>query len=116
MAQCRALKVDGTPCREEALPGSQFCYRSSHQAQYQSIGKKVVQFLRKHWFGILSFVVGLTGVIALIFYFQDKAREAMTGVLTSSGEASIQHVAIGTIRFRIHNPNGVLFQDGSDPL
>jgi hypothetical protein len=63
MAQCMGVTKTGTRCRNNAIPGTNYCYDSSHGSAHKHPADRLRNWFVNNWLG----VVGLGfGIITLI--------------------------------------------------
>ena len=113
MARCKAKTSRGDQCRNNAIPGTHYCYLRSHGASNEAPTKRLVNFIFNHLVSIAS--LGL-GVAVLFFYFHDRNTSATSGLIKSNGTASRKYIAVGSTRFIIDSPDNIFLREGTQPL
>jgi hypothetical protein len=117
MARCKALTKAGDQCRNNAIPGTKFCYVSSHGDIPKPLGKRAANFIRNNW---LSLTLGAVSLAAtgLGLSWEDHARKlaATSGVISSSVQTAPMSVSVGSAEFVMLSKDGVVFDDGKIPL
>lgn len=115
--RCKARTREGDQCRNNAIPGTEYCYIKSHGCQKILFHKRALNFVRNHWIGIFSVIVTLVlAYIPLRYYFQDKRQTSLHGSLYSKKTANRKYIAVGCTLFIIDSPDDVFIRDGNDPV
>lgn len=116
MPRCQAKIRNGDQCRNNAIPGTNFCYLKSHGASQAALYKRFYNFLRNH-LGLSIGIIGLgIAVFSLHLYFQDKRLSSTVGLLKSNTNAQRKYIAVGSSRFIIDSPDNVFLREGDEPL
>jgi len=113
LARCRAKTSRGNQCRNNAIPGTHYCYLKSHGASNATLTKRLINFIRNHLIGFVS--LGL-GIAALLFYLHDKNITATSGLIKSDGTANRKYIAVGSTRFIVDSPDNIFLREGTQPL
>lgn len=113
MKRCKAKTNKGDQCKNNAIPGTNFCYLKSHRKDQAKFYQLLINFIGNHFFKIIS--VALT-ILSLFLYFHDKKLDSTTGVLLSEDNARERILAIGCSRFIIKSNDNVLLRDNGSPL
>lgn len=113
MGRCKAKTRTGDQCRNNAISGTDHCYIRLHGAGQVSFVKRASNYSINHWLDIVSLILG---ILALIYYFQDKNIETFTGSLKPPENAKGQILAVGVARFIIDSPDNVFLREGDQPL
>jgi len=117
MARCQARTRHGTPCRNNAMHGSSFCYLTSHGAAGAPFSKRLLNAIANHRPAVTIGLVGsLASIVSLKWYYGDRARATLSGVLDARPVATRPYLSVGTTRFIVEEPNGVFLRDGNQPL
>ncbi len=68
--RCASLTKDGKQCRNNAIPGSKWCYLASHGGRKASIWARIINRIQNHWVITLLTAVGaVAAVIAIVPLF-----------------------------------------------
>jgi hypothetical protein len=115
MSRCKAKTKDGDQCRNNAIPGTAFCYVTSHGRVSKTFKERFWNYLRNHWqpATILSLCLSL---LPLYLYFRDKKLSATSGVLSFPAQAVPMSISIGSLGVQILTKDGVVFDGDGDPL
>jgi hypothetical protein len=116
MARCQAKTKTGDQCRNNAIRGTEFCYISSHGKIAKSPWQRIANFFRNEWMALVAVVSLSIGAASLYWYFQDKHRNATSGVISSSTESQALSISVGSAEFRMLSKDGVVFAEGDDSL
>jgi len=117
MARCKASTKTGDQCRNNAIPGTRFCYISSHGNIQKTFGQRLGNFVQNRWLTLaLALVSSALGVLALSWYLRDKKMNATSGVISASAEQSPMAVSVGSAEFVMLSKDGVVIADGETPL
>lgn len=114
--QCKASTRSGNQCRNNALPDSDYCHMQSHRPVAEAEWSPALSFVKDHWFASVSLIAALIGILAFVFYLNDKRTSAMSGELVSRESGHARYLSVGGERFKIDSPAGVLFRDQEMPL
>jgi len=112
MPRCKSKTSQGKPCRNNAIPGTDYCYLKSHSASIATISERIKNYLLNH---ILSIIALALTVTALVFYFHDKKINATSGLIEADGIAKRKYIALGGALFSIDSPDNVFLRDGVKP-
>jgi len=112
MARCRAKTREGDQCRNNAIPGTKYCYIASHGAIGAPFYKRCLNFARNHL--VLTIIGLIVGLVPFFWHYRDVGLAATSGLISHPHPASQQVISIGAARTVIDAPDGVIFRDGSD--
>jgi hypothetical protein len=117
MRRCKANTKSGDQCRNNAIPGTRFCYLSSHGGGQEPFVRRAANFTGNKWLGVLLAIVslGLTG-IGLLWYARDKKINATSGVISAPIEQTLMSISVGSAEFVMLSHDGLLFRDKESPL
>jgi hypothetical protein len=115
--RCKGKTKFGDQCRNNAIPGTTFCYLRSHRAPGQTSLRIYWNFLWNHSLSVVAVLSLLLAIIPLLLYIQDRKHDATSGVMTPSDEALPVYVSVGGSRFILApSTGGVFLRDGNDPV
>ena len=114
MPQCKAITKDGEQCRNNSIPGTGFCYISSHgQIQktfWQRFFDRVLNEMRMVSVSLLLFA------ISYCWRAHDKKLAATSGVISSPMQSTAASISVGSAEYQMLSKDGVVFDEGGDPL
>jgi hypothetical protein len=116
MPRCKEITKNGDQCRNNSIPGTSFCYISSHGHIQKTFWQKTRNFLRNHWQTLVSVITLPLTVIGVYWYLQDKKLNATAGAISSAIESTAMSISVGSAEFHMLSKNGVVFDEGGDPL
>jgi len=117
MSRCKANTKTGDQCRNNAIPGTRFCYLSSHGDIKKSFGQRAANFAWNKWVTLaLSVVSVVLAALALYWYLRDKKMTATSGVISSPTQQLPMAVSVGSAEFVMLSKDGVVFSEGKAPL
>src|SRR5258705_917358 len=116
MPGCKEITKTCDQCRNNSIPGSSFCYISSHGHIQKTFWQKTRNFLRNHWQTLVSVITLPLTVIGVYWYFQDKKINATSGAISSAKKSTAMSISTGSAGFHILSENGVVFDEGWGPL
>src|SRR5258706_4272019 len=116
MARCKAKTKNGDQCRNNSIPGTCFCYISSHGHIRKTLWQKTRNFLRNHW-QVLATAVALPVTFASVYWhLQEKKLSATAGTISSALESTAMSISVGSAEFQMLSKDGVVFDERGDPL
>jgi hypothetical protein len=117
MRRCKANTKSGDQCRNNAIPGTRFCYLSSHGGGQEPFVRRAANFIGNKWLGFFLGVLGiaLTG-LGLRWYIYDKQINATSGVISAATQRTPMSISIGSAEFVMFSHDGMLFRDNEGPL
>jgi hypothetical protein len=114
MPQCKAITKNAEQCRNNSIPGTDFCYISSHgQIQktfWQKFFNHLLNEMRIVSVSLLLFVIGYCWRV------QDKKLAATSGVISSPTQSIAVSISVGSAEYQMLSKDGVVFDEGGDPL
>jgi hypothetical protein len=118
MRRRRGKTRAGDQCRNNAIPGTDFCYVRAHVAPGQPIYKRVLNFLANRYLESVFTIAGLIlALIMLGFYFQDRMHSATSGSLTPLVDESGIYLSVGKTRVILApSAKGVFLTDHEEPV
>src|SRR5579862_3419379 len=118
MTRCRGKTKSGDQCRNNAIPGSDFCYVKAHVAPGQGILSRLLNFLaNKYWVAILGLLGLILGVVSLWLYVQDRRRTATSGMLEPVAPEAGIYISVGRSRVILApSTKGVFLTDRGEPV
>lgn len=114
MARCKAKKVSGDQCRNNVIPGTDYCYLKSHGASNTTHTKRLINFLFNH--RLITVVFLVLGIAPFLLFHHDKKISATSGLIKSDATASRKIIAVGATRFIIDAPDNIFLREGTQPL
>jgi hypothetical protein len=81
----------------------------------QNVGKYFKRPIR-FVVAVVTLVAAVFGIVTYYDYIKDKRESAQSGVIGSSDSAQVRYLSVGSTRFEIESPNGVIFKDGDLPI
>ena len=120
MAKCIAQTKTGARCRNNAIPGTDYCYIGSHGEEHKPVAARLRNWIVNNWLGaaglLIRLLFGIVTLVGFLWYRQDRRQQATSGLMKPVSSAYPRYVAVGGVLFEIHTPNGTLLRDGDDPL
>jgi hypothetical protein len=119
MPRCKAKTTTGDQCRNNAIPGTSFCYISSHGKIRKTRWQRSWNLLRNKWqaaVALISLPLTLFGALGVYWYLRDSKRNATSGVVSSSTQAAALSISVGSAEFRMLSKDGVVFDEAGVPL
>jgi len=116
MPRCKALTKNGDQCRNNAIPGTSFCYISAHGTIHKTRWQKLLNFLRNQWQPIVAVASLAVAALTVYWYFQDKKLNATSGLISSPTQSAPMSISVGSMEFHMLSKDGVVFSEGEDPL
>jgi len=117
MARCKASTTTGDQCQNIAIPGTRFCYISSHGHIRKTFAERAGNFVQNKWLAFaLSAVSVAIAILGTWWYLRDKKMNATSGVISAPTEQSPMAVSIGSAEFVMLSKSGVVFAEGAVPL
>jgi hypothetical protein len=114
MTRCKAITKAGDQCRNNAIPGTGFCYMSSHGKLQKTLGQRFRNFVANNWLALV--LASLPFLLTAYWEFHHERLNATSGVVTAPHEESPMAVSIGSAQFVMLSKDGVVFSDGKAPL
>lgn len=115
MPRCKAITKNGDQCRNNSIPGTRFCYISSHGQIQKTSWQRFCNFIRNQW-QPLTIISLCVSTVTVYWYLQDKKLSATSGVLSSPAQSARMSISMGSAEFQMLSGNGVVFDEGGDPL
>jgi hypothetical protein len=97
MARCKAFTNAGDQCRNNAIPGTRFCYISSHGNTAKTRGQRARNFVRNNWVAFVLAAIPLA--FAVYWDIHHQRLNATSGVISASREQSPMAVSVGSAEF-----------------
>src|SRR5712691_5894494 len=117
MARCKASTKAGDQCRNNAIPGTKFCYISSHGDIKKTLRQRAGNFIRNNWLSLVLCAISLAATgLGLSWEFHARQRATNSGVMSSSFQKSPMAVSVGSAEFVMFSKDGIVFDDGKVPL
>jgi hypothetical protein len=116
MPRCKATTKNGDQCRNNAIPGTSFCYISSHGQIRKTFRQRTRNFFRNNWLALVAVISLAIAAIGVYWHLQDKKLTATSGVISSSIQSAPMSISVGSAEFRMLSKDGVVFDDNGDPL
>jgi hypothetical protein len=116
MPRCKATTKNSDQCRNNAIPGTQFCYISSHGQIQKTFGQRVRNFFRNNWQAPIAVISLAVAAIGVYWHLQDKKLNATSGVISSPIQSASISISVGSAEFHMLSKDGVVFDEGGDPL
>jgi hypothetical protein len=116
MSRCKATTKNGDQCRNNAIPGTRFCYISSHGQIQKTSGQRARNFLRNKWQAAVAVISLALAVSGVYWHFRNEKMAATSEVISSSTQSAPMSISVGSAEFRMLSKDGVVFDDGRDPL
>jgi len=116
MPRCKARTKSGDQCRNNAIPGTEYCYISSHGQIVKPFLKKWFNFFQNNWQLAIAIISLCLAVAGVYWRFYDKWIAATAGKISSPIQSAGMSISVGSAEFRMLSKDGVVFIDGSDPL
>jgi hypothetical protein len=123
MPQCHGFNRDGTRCRNEVLPGQNFCRITSHSENRNTGWHRVAGVIRSNPKVIVALtVISLAGIVLSIYATKARitaSRQSTTvGTLEPDGTAGARYISFGSgwPKFEENNPSGIVAKDADDPI
>lgn len=117
MARCKAGTKTGDQCRNNAIPGTRFCYISSHGNIQKTFSQRAGNFVKNKWLAFALAAVSVSlGTLGTWWYLRDKKMTATSGVISASAEQSPMAVSVGSAEFVMLSKDGVVFAEDETPL
>jgi len=110
--------MTGDQCRNNAIPGTDFCYLSSHVAPEQGAAKRLLNFFVNHYFLAACTIFGAVGVVLAIYtYYHGERQRASSGTLSPSYRGTGLYLSVGREKFYLEpSTGGVVLADHRDPI
>lgn len=113
MPRCQGKTKSGDQCRNNALPGTNYCFLSAHGGSAASLPRRTGNFLRNNILAVVSLILGVTA----LFLWNADHKQARTGGRLSAVQAAGEHyIAVGATLFKIDAPDGVFLREGNEPV
>lgn len=117
MPRCKASTKAGDQCRNKAIPGTRFCYLSSHGARQRPFLQRATNFVSNHGLAMALSLISIAGTyIGLLWYARDKKMNATSGVISAPMQQAPMSISVGSAEFVMLSRDGVLFRDKEGPL
>jgi hypothetical protein len=116
MHQCEATTKNGDRCRNNAIPGTYFCYISSHGQIQKTFGQRARNFLRNKLLPLITVISLALAAISAYWYLHDKKLNATSGVISSPIQSAAMSISVGSAEFHMLSKDGVVFDEGGAPL
>jgi len=118
--RCKASTRSGDQCRNSAIPGTSFCYISTHGGISKTWGQRVSNFIQNKWvalaLGVVSIVALVLTAVGLYWAYGARKSTVTSGVLSSPPQESAMSISVGSAEFVMLSTDGVVFDDGKNPL
>lgn len=116
MSRCKAKITTGDQCRNNAIPGTNYCYIASHGNVRKTFWQRSLNLLHNNWQPALAVISLVLAALGAYWYLQDRGRNATSGVISSSIQATTTSISVGSAEFRMLSKDGVVFEEDKDPL
>lgn len=114
MKQCQAKTKTGDQCKNNAIPGTDFCYLKSHGSGHVNCLKRALNVLVNKWSTFLIMI--LLAVITIVVTLQVIQDNPSSGVIETEDEATEKTLAIGGIKIILETSNDVVVRDNGEPV
>src|SRR5258705_661396 len=114
MPGCKEITKTCDQCRNNSIPGSSFCYISSHGHIQKTFWQKTRNFLRNHWQTLVSVITLPLTVIGVYWDFPDKKLNANAGAISSPTESPALVILGGSADVHIRFHKGRAFHSVLD--
>lgn len=106
MSRCKAETKNGVQCRNNAIPGTAFCYILSHGRIHKSAWQRFLNLLRNQWQPLTIISLCLSAV-PIYWHFRDKKLSATSGVLSTPTESGPVSISVGSAELQMLSKDGV---------